>query len=47
MAIDSGLASPWIYLAIAGLIFVGCVVSYAFLVKAKNGISPFREGKRR
>ncbi|PHQ96402.1 MAG: hypothetical protein COB40_08590 [Marinosulfonomonas sp.] len=47
MAIDSGLASRWIYLAIAGLIFVGCVVSFAFLRKAKDGVSPFRERRRR
>lgn len=47
MAIDAGLASQWIYLAIAGLIFVGCVVSFAFLRKAKDGVSPFRERKRR
>ncbi|MEE9427040.1 MAG: hypothetical protein V3V25_02725 [Paracoccaceae bacterium] len=47
MAIDSGLASRWIYLCIAGLVFVGCVVTYAFLIKAKDGISPFRERKRR
>ncbi len=47
MAIDSGLASRWVFLAIAGLVFVGCVVTYAFLTKAKDGISPFRERKRR
>jgi len=47
MAIDSGLAQRWVYLPIAGLIFVGCVVTYAFLIKAKDGVSPFRERKRR
>lgn len=47
MAIDSGLAPMWIYLPIAGLIFTGCVVTFAFLRKAKDGVSPFRERKRR
>lgn len=47
MAIDSGLASRWIYLCIAGLVFVGAVMVFAFLRKAKNGISPFRERRRR
>ena len=47
MAIDSGLAPIWVYLAIAGLIFTGCVVTFAFLRKVKDGVSPFRERKRR
>lgn len=47
MAIDSGLAPIWVYLPIAGLIFTGCVVSFAFLRKAKDGVSPFRERRRR
>ncbi len=47
MAIDSGLASRWIYLSIAGLVFVGTVMVFAFLRKARDGISPFRERRRR
>ena len=47
MAIDSGLAPLWVYLPIAGLTFVGLVMIFAFLRKAKNGVSPFRERKRR
>ena len=47
MAIDSGLAPQWIYIAIAGLVFVGCVMCFAFLRKTKDGVSPLRERKRR
>ena len=47
MAIDSGLASRWMYLSIAGLVAVGLIMVLAFLRKAKNGVSPFRERRRR
>jgi len=46
-AIDSGLAPRWIYIAIAGLIFVGCVVTFTFLRKARDGVSPCCERRRR
>lgn len=47
MAIDSGLAPQWIYINIAGLVFVGVVMIFAFLRKARSGVSPLRERKRR
>jgi len=47
MAIDSGLAPQWVYVMIAGLVFVGGVMVLAFLRKAKDGVSPLRERKRR
>lgn len=47
MAIDSGLAPFWIYASIAGLLFVGAVMIFAFLRKARQGVSPLRERRRR
>jgi uncharacterized membrane protein len=47
MAIDSGLAPQWVYIVIAGLVFLGGVMVFAFLRKARNGVSPLRERKRR
>jgi hypothetical protein len=47
MAIDSGLAPVWAYVFIAGLVFVAAVMIFAFLRKAKDGVSPLRERRRR
>jgi len=47
MAIDSGLAPMWTYATIAALVFVAVVMIFAFLRKAKDGVSPMRDRQRR
>lgn len=47
MAIDSGLAPQWSYVNIAGLIAVAVVMIFTFLRKARDGVAPLRERKRR
>lgn len=47
MAIDSGLAPQWVWATIAGLVLVGLIMIFAFLRKAKDGIAPLRERRRR
>ncbi len=46
LAIRAELAPLWAYTAVAGLAFVGVIMTFAFLRKGLNGISPARERRR-
>ena len=46
-AITYGLAPAWVYIAVVGLVFVGGNLAIAFLRKARDGVAPLRERKRR
>lgn len=47
MSVDAGFAPQWVWANIAGLVFVAGVMIFAFLRKAKDGISPLRDRRRR
>ena len=47
MSIDAGFAPQWVWANIAGLVFVAGVMIFAFLRKAKDGVSPLRDRRRR
>lgn len=47
MSIDAGFAPQWVWVNIVGLVFVAGVMILAFLRKAKGGISPLRDRRRR
>ncbi|MEH6644197.1 hypothetical protein [Sulfitobacter sp.] len=46
LAVSGGLVTPWIYLPLVGMLYVGLNLAIAFLRKALDGISPLRERKR-
>ena len=46
-AITYGIVPSWFYVALVGLVYVGCTLTIAFLRKGFNGIAPLRERKRR
>ncbi|NKB28099.1 MAG: hypothetical protein GKR99_11310 [Rhodobacteraceae bacterium] len=46
-AIDDGLVPIWVWGAIIALGLVGLVMIAAFLRKARDGVSPLRDRKRR
>ncbi len=47
MSIDAGFAPQWVWANIAGLVFVSGVMIFAFLRKARDGVSPLRDKRRR
>ncbi|MGB5558120.1 MAG: hypothetical protein WBN04_08910 [Paracoccaceae bacterium] len=47
MSVDAGFAPQWVWANIAGLVFVAGVMIFAFLRKAKDGVSPLRDRRRR
>lgn len=46
-AIEAGIAPQWAYVGVLGLGGIGLLLTIAFLRKAKGGISPTRDRKRR
>jgi len=46
-AVETGLAPTWVYGFVALLGGMGLILTFAFLRKAKGGISPTRDRKRR
>lgn len=46
-AINYGIMPAWIYIPMAGLVYVGGNLAIAFLRKSLDGVSPLRERKRR
>lgn len=46
-AVETGLAPQWVYAFVALLGGMGAILTFAFLRKAKGGISPTRDRKRR
>ncbi len=46
-SIDAGLAPTWAYGFVAALGAVGLLLTFAFLRKARLGISPTRDRRRR
>jgi len=46
-ALETGLAPTWVYGFVALLGGMGLILTFAFLRKAKGGISPTRDRKRR
>lgn len=46
LAVTAGLVSPWIYLPMLGMVYVGANLAIAFLRKALDGVSPLRMRKR-
>lgn len=45
-AVTYGLVPPWIYVPMAGMLYVGANLAIAFLRKALDGVSPLRTRKR-
>jgi len=46
-AIEGGLAPEWAYVSVFLLAGMGLILTLAFLRKAKDGISPTRDRRRR
>lgn len=46
MAVSGRLVTPWVYVALAGMLYVGFNLAVAFLRRALDGISLLRERKR-
>ena len=46
LAVSGGLVTPWIYVLLVGMLYVGLNLAIAFLRKVLDGISPLRERKR-
>lgn len=46
LAVSGGLVTPWVYVALAGMLYVGLNLAVAFLRKALDGVSPLRDRKR-
>jgi hypothetical protein len=47
VSVNAGLAPVWLYASIAGLVGVGGLMVLAFLRKAKDGVSPLRDRRRK
>lgn len=45
-AVQADVAPTWVYAPVAGLAFVGVLMTLAFLRKASKGVSPGRERRR-
>jgi len=46
-AIEAGIAPQWAYVSVFMLAGMGLILTLAFLRKAKDGISPTRDRRRR
>lgn len=46
-ALQFDLVPQWVWAPLIGLGFVGLIMTFAFLRKAKDGVSPLRERRRR
>jgi hypothetical protein len=46
LAVTAELVSGWIYVPVAGMLYVGLNLAIAFLRKALDGVAPLRTRKR-
>ena len=46
-AVEAGIAPQWVYGFVALLAGMGLILTFAFLRKARGGISPTRDRRRR
>ncbi|MEN8896111.1 MAG: hypothetical protein ABF248_08485 [Yoonia sp.] len=46
-SISAGTAPTWAWIGVVGLGFVGILMTFSFLRKAADGVSPSRERRRR